>query len=113
MDSISRIWIDDHPVPNIQNGSNEPRQLQWNGFMDCVIHERVQNEDGFNYEAGLSYLLGYDAEPIQINALPQPPFIWDGLDHVRLTGREGPAAGRFTHTRQLPNTVPRSLSNSI
>jgi hypothetical protein len=80
--------------------------------MDCLNHESQNaSDDGLNYEAGLSYLMGSE-EPIQISNLAQAPFVWDGLDHVRLTGQEGPVAGQFTNTwrSRLTHAV---LSNSI
>ncbi len=120
MDSIKGIWIDDVSVKNIQNGSNEPRHLQWTGFPDFLIYNRVQNatESGLDYleaEASLNYLLS-DGEELGYNrAFSQPRFDWNGIDHARLSGRGDSAAAQFTHTRRLtpPNATPRSLSSSI
>ena len=117
MDSINRIWTEDHMSRNILDGSNEPRQLQWSEFPDFLIHDRVQNAaaSGIDYleaEAGLNYLLGGE-EQLYIPDISQPSFSWDGLDHFRLTGREGPAAGQNTHSRWSASAAVRPLSNSI
>ncbi len=82
--------------------------------MDFLVYDTVQNaaESGLDYleaEAGLNYLLGGGEELAPFQA----PVVWDGLDHVRLTGREGPAARPSTNTRRFPNAARRTLSSSI
>uniref|UniRef100_A0A7S0MLM6 Uncharacterized protein n=1 Tax=Cryptomonas curvata TaxID=233186 RepID=A0A7S0MLM6_9CRYP len=121
MDSIKRIWINDFLVNNIQNGSNEPRQLQSTGFTDFLIYDSVQNaaDSGLDYleaEAGLNYLLGDGEELDYTDGFSQQRFIWNGIEHARLSGLGDYAAGEVNHARQarrLPSAALRSLSNSI